>query len=101
VDYVGAAINRGTLGLAYCPAATPVTVELSKFVGQVQARWYDPTNGKFQRIADSPLSNTASRRFTPPGKNSAGDNDWVLVLESEKKGNNKQPPGGEGASASY
>ncbi|MFH1069994.1 MAG: DUF4038 domain-containing protein [Candidatus Glassbacteria bacterium] len=84
-DYVGAAINGVTLGLAYCPTEAPVTVALSLFVGKVQARWYDPTNGRFQGIADSPFANVGSRQFTPPGKNSTGDGDWVLVLESGKK----------------
>jgi len=51
----------------------------------VKGQWYDPTNGKFQHIADSPFANNGSRQFTPQGKNSTGSLDWVLVLESEKK----------------
>jgi len=31
-------------------------------------------------IAGSPFSNAGSHVFTPPGVNSAGDGDWVLVL---------------------
>jgi hypothetical protein len=47
----------------------------------VTARWYDPTNGIFSTISGSPFANSGSRNFTPPRKNSAGDGDWVLVLE--------------------
>jgi hypothetical protein len=81
-DYVGAACNGGTLGIAYCPTGAPVMVALSKFSAEVRARWYDPTNGQFRGIADSPFANAGARPFTPPGKNSAGDSDWVLVLET-------------------
>ena len=81
-DYVGAAMNGGTLGMAYCPKSATITADLSKFSGLVKARWYDPTNGKFQNIAGSPFSNSGSHRFSTPGNNSTGDDDWVLVLEA-------------------
>jgi len=82
MDYVGAAINSGTLGMAYCPKATTITADLSKFSGPVTARWYDPTDGSFKSIDGSPFANSGARDFTPPGKNAVGDTDWVLVLES-------------------
>jgi hypothetical protein len=83
LDYVGAAISGGTLGMAYCPKAATITADMSKFSGRVTARWYDPTNGRFQSINGSPFSNTGSRQFATPGTNSAGSGDWVLVLESD------------------
>jgi len=33
-------------------------------------------------VSGSPFANTGSRQFNPPGKNSAGDGDWVLVIEA-------------------
>ena len=33
-------------------------------------------------VAGSPLPNTGSHMFTPPGPNGDGDGDWVLVLEA-------------------
>jgi hypothetical protein len=27
------------------------------------------------------MANAGSRQFAPPGRNSTGDSDWVLVLE--------------------
>jgi len=82
LDYVGAAINGGTLGMAYCPKTTPISVDLSKFSGPAKAHWYDPTAGTFKNIDGSPFANSGARDFTPPGRNSTGDTDWVLVLES-------------------
>ena len=52
--------------------------------GEVAARWFDPTNEKYASIKDSPLHNKGVHRFTPPGKNSRGENDWVLLLSATK-----------------
>jgi len=85
MDYVGAASNpSGTLGIAYCPKSATITADLSKFSGPVRARWYDPTNGHFgfADITGSPFPNTSPQRFTTPGANIAGCEDWVLVLET-------------------
>ena len=93
-DYVGAAINaKGTLGIVYCPKATTVSVDMSKFTGPVRARWFDPTNGAFTPIHDSPFPNSGSHPFTTPQETSAGSGDWVLLLESQ----NLPMTGGSGA----
>ena len=81
-DYVGAAIDSGTLGMAYCPKSATITADLSKLSGWVRAQWYDPTNGKFREIAGSPFPNSGSQSFSTPGKNGTGEDDWVLVLEA-------------------
>ncbi len=85
LDYVGAALNGGTLGMAYCPQAATITVNLSRFSGPVTARWYDPTVGTYQSIRGSPFPNAASHRFSTPGANREGDGDWALVLETRGK----------------
>jgi hypothetical protein len=82
MDYVGAAINSGSFGMAYCPKTTNITVNLARFSGKAKARWYDPTNGRFRPVPGSPFPNTGSQRFATPGLNQAGDSDWVLVLEA-------------------
>jgi len=83
IDYatVGRAPD-GKLAMAYLPTVRTVTVDMSKLSGPVTARWYDPANGTFRSISGSPFPNSGSRQFTPPGNNSDGDGDWVLVLES-------------------
>jgi hypothetical protein len=84
MDYVGAAIDaRGSLGIVYLPKAATITVDMTKFSGPVNARWFDPTNGAFTPIKGSPLSNTGSREFKTPGDNIAGCGDWILLLESQ------------------
>ena len=71
-----------SLVMAYLPTIRTITVDMSKLASVATARWYDPTNGKYTDIDDSPFANTGSRKFTPPRSNSSGDGDWVLVLEA-------------------
>lgn len=68
--------------MVYSPAGCAFTLDLSKLTGAVTARWFDPTTGKSQPVAGSPLANVGRHEFTPSGKNTAGDNDWVLLLEN-------------------
>jgi chitodextrinase len=68
--------------MAYMPTARTITVDMSRLAAAAYASWYDPANGTFTAIPGSPLANTGVRAFTPPGRNSAGDGDWVLILEA-------------------
>jgi hypothetical protein len=79
-DYVTtAATPDGTLAVSYVPAGGTVTVNMARFSRRVRARWFDPTNGTFKASRTS-LPNRGEIRLTAPGKNAAGDDDWVLVL---------------------
>ena len=81
-DYLTAARTPdGRLAIAYLPSQRTVTVDLGQFSGPVSARWFDPTNGTFVPIAVTPLPNTGTRNFTPPGNHGDGTSDWVLVIE--------------------
>ena len=73
----------GSLLIAYIPPAHTgsVTIDMTALTGSVTARWYDPTNGTYTTVAGSPFANTGTRAFTPTGNNSAGQADWVLVLQ--------------------
>ena len=73
--------SDGSLVMAYLPTILTITVDMSKLASMATARWYDPTNGEYTNIDGSPFVNTGSRKFTPPGNNSSGDGDWVLMLE--------------------
>jgi hypothetical protein len=75
----------GSLVIAYMPTIRTITVDMSKLANTTTARWYDPTNGTYIAIDDSPFANAGTRRFTPPGYNAGGDGDWVLVLEAEAR----------------
>jgi hypothetical protein len=81
-DYVTAArTSNGTLAMAYVPSARTIEVDMSKLSGPVTGKWYDPAAGTFAHILGSPFANRGLRNFTTPGRNAAGDEDWVLVLE--------------------
>ena len=82
-DYVGAAATpEKDLLLAYVPPAHTgsVTVDMTKLGATVTARWFDPTNATFTAIGTFP--NTGTHAFTTPGNNSAGEADWLLVLDA-------------------
>jgi hypothetical protein len=72
----------GSLVIGYLPTNRPITIDMSKLAAPATARWYDPTNATYRPAAKSSLANTGISRFSPPGTNSAGDDDWVLVVET-------------------
>lgn len=81
-DFVSVSYTpAGKLLLAYTPQKATLKVNLAKFSARVTARWFDPTNGKYQLIAEN-LDNQGEREFTSPDKNSGGDADFVLVIQT-------------------
>lgn len=69
--------------MAYLPSVRTVTVDLRQLSGpSVGARWCDPASGSCVTATGSPFAATSSRTFTPPGPNSTGYGDWLLVLDS-------------------
>jgi len=81
-DYVttGRADNGG-LVISYLPTERTITVDMGALSGPVTAQWYDPTSGVYLTIATG-QPNTGLSNFAPPGKNSVGDDDWVLILDA-------------------
>jgi hypothetical protein len=72
----------GSLAIAYLPTIRTITVDMSKLAGLVKVHWYDPTSGEYADVEGSPLANSGYRQFRPPGRNTAGDGDWVLVFDT-------------------
>jgi hypothetical protein len=58
-----------------------LSINLAQFSGPVNARWFNPTNGRWKTITEEPLPNRRSRTFHTPGDNGTKTNDWLLVLE--------------------
>lgn len=82
-DYATAARTAdGSVVMAYMPTARTLTVDMSRLAGPAVAHWYDPAAGSYAAIAGSPLTNSGTRTFNPPGANFDGDSDWVLILET-------------------
>jgi hypothetical protein len=83
-DYCGAYTADGTWAVAYQPASGQTSqsfiVRMSQFAGQVTARWYDPTAGTYASIGS--FANSGTHTFASPSVNSAGGNDFVLVLST-------------------
>jgi hypothetical protein len=77
--------SDGSLVVVYLPSTRTVTVDMSKLSGATRARWYDPTSGTYTDVSGSPFANSNMKQFTPPGTNGAGDGDWVLVLEAQRR----------------
>ena len=71
------------LVIAYMPTTRTISVAMSALLGPAAARWYDPTTGEYITVGGSPFANAGISQFTPPGKNHDGDQDWVLVLETD------------------
>lgn len=81
-NYVAAACTpEGDLLVAYVPPAHTgsVTVDMTKLAAPAVAKWFDPANASFTAIGT--IANTGTHAFTPPATNSAGDTDFLLVLE--------------------
>jgi hypothetical protein len=82
-NYVTAAatIDRKLL-VAYDPEGQSVSVDTMQLKGRLRARWFDPTSGSSTDVAGSPLLSKGTHTFVPPGRNSAGEEDWVLILQA-------------------
>jgi hypothetical protein len=72
----------GALAVSYLPAGGRVAVDMSRFPGSVDARWYDPSKGKYSVARGSPFRNSGEVEIPAPGSNADGDPDWVLVLRA-------------------
>ena len=86
--YVSAAATKdGSLLVAYIPPAHKgsITVNMKILADEIYGYWFDPTTGEFTSIGDTPFDNKTFLSFTPPGKNSRGEDDWVLVLSAKKR----------------
>jgi Protein of unknown function (DUF4038)/Putative collagen-binding domain of a collagenase len=84
LDYVAAAATPdGKALIAYMPQPATITVDISQLKGAVRARWFDPTSGQYRNVSNDLFSNKAAQDFITPGRNSAGAQDWVLVLQTE------------------
>ncbi len=63
----------GDLALVYVPTERTITLALDELAPGSGAQWVDPSTGT---AVPAPLAET----MTTPGANSAGDQDWLLVL---------------------
>lgn len=81
---ISAAITSdGQCALAFTVGGKVLDVDFTRLNAPATARWFDPTDGELQVIGGSPFANRGSHEFNPPGRNAAGESDWVLILEAK------------------
>jgi hypothetical protein len=80
-----AATPEGDLLVVYVPpdgdGPRAFAVDLSRMRSASTGRWYDPSTGAFLPLAGA-LPRSAAVEVETPGRNGAGANDWVLIVES-------------------
>ena len=73
-DYAVAAVTADrTLAIVYTPTERTLNIDQNNLPPKAMAQWFDPTDGSYR---------PASAPFSTPGKNAAGDSDWVLIFEA-------------------
>ncbi len=86
-EYAAAARTAdGAIVAIYMPTSRAIRVNMAALRAPASAQWFDPVDGLYSKAASGPVANVGSRSFTPPGKNHAGDGDWVLLLTAGRKG---------------
>jgi hypothetical protein len=73
--------SDGSWGAIYVADGSATTVSFSGFSGTKSVKWFDPTNGSTTAASPATHVNSGTQSYTPSGTNSAGNNDWVLVIE--------------------
>jgi hypothetical protein len=76
-----AGVRRSTReGFVYLPSPRPTTLDLSVFAGvdQIEIQRVDPRSGARTDLGTHPTS--AAVTLPDPGRNAAGDDDWVYLL---------------------
>lgn len=82
-DYATAAItNDKKMALLYMPTYRTVCVNLRRFSGEMTARWFDPSSGKYLDDKKT-YPNDGVAYLTPPMRNNEkGFDDWVLIMKA-------------------
>ncbi len=78
-----AASPDGSLVLYYLLDKKSIVIDIQRFPADVYASWVDPASGHQNTILDSPYVNKRKLKFSPPGSNSDGDSDWILLLQTK------------------
>ena len=74
-----AATPDRSVALSYLPAGGSVVLDLTRLRPRARAQWFDPTSGSLRTA--TPVTRTSTRaRYAVPGRNHAGDRDWVLLI---------------------
>lgn len=79
-DFASAACAAdGRLAIVYIPSKRVITIDSNKLEAALKASWVDPTSG--MSIDIGIITRQEKVEFKTPGKNSDGDEDWVLLFK--------------------
>ncbi len=81
------ATRDGSLFVAYIPPAHggSIIVYTQPLQKKLFGYWLDPTNAQYIPVTEKLTTGKPTIEFTPPHKNSKGENDWVLLLTTNEK----------------
>ncbi|MDD4494565.1 MAG: putative collagen-binding domain-containing protein, partial [Eubacteriales bacterium] len=80
MDYAAAArAEDGSFAVVYLPSARPVKFNMVRFNSSKTAKWFDMTNNTIKEAGT--YKNEGILELPVPPKNSAGQTDWIVVLE--------------------
>lgn len=68
--------------LYYTVTKRPFTIDLPADINNVQAKWFDPSNGQLHDIELQSFVGEANIKLAPLHPNDAGDWDWVLYVST-------------------
>ncbi|MBC8052421.1 MAG: DUF4038 domain-containing protein [Sphingobacteriaceae bacterium] len=71
------------LAIIYFPRRTEIQINKKWFSGKIYPKWYDPTIGTYTKA--KALKSSGNTKFSPPGKNNNGEDDFVLILETKPR----------------
>ncbi len=75
----------GSFAFVYVPTHRTLTIGLASLQGPVTASCFDPTDGSIRAVPDLAQQYGGARTITSPPRNSAGDEDFVLILDAAQR----------------
>ena len=73
--------NDGSMAIVYIPTARTIEINIQNLAANVGAYWFDPTSGMYIDMDNT--NGQENKIFKTPGKNSDGDEDWVLLFKDK------------------
>jgi len=85
VDLIYAARDEDhSYAMIYLPQNKPVSIDMSKVSGTAKNTWwYNPRTGKAAK--GRTITSNDQQPFIPPQSNTAGDQDWLLIIDDASK----------------
>lgn len=79
---LAAVVPETSFGIVYAPTLEPLQFDLSRLAarGPLRVRWQDPVDAAAVDATPPPAADLARLELAPPGRNSVGATDWLLLI---------------------